>query len=68
MLKFGQKCFLVEKRALPIFKYSNIPINYHHVKNQKKTFLAIPKKNAELADGQINGQKDNSDFIRPCAT
>ena len=44
LLKFGQKCFLVEKAALPVFKYSNIPINYHHVKNQKKIIELFLRK------------------------
>ena len=45
--------FFVERRVL------NIPIIYHHVKNQKK--LISLRKMLDLMDGQA----DTSDFIGP---
>ena len=56
LLKFGQKSIFVERRVL------NIPIIYHHVKNQKK--LMSLRKMLE----QMDGQTDSGDFIGPSTT
>ena len=46
----------------------NIPIIYHHAKNQEK-LMTLPQKNTELTsrrkDEQTDRQTDNGDFIGP---
>ena len=53
---------------MPVFEHSNHLPSY---KKSEKNLWPIPKKNAELADGdeesdrQTEGQTDNGDFIGP---
>ena len=57
--KFGQKWISLEKM---LCQFLNIPIIYHHAKNQKK--LMSLRKMLHLMDGQT----DSSDFIGPFTT
>ena len=48
-----------EKKDL-VFEYSNYLLSCKKSEKHKHPFL---RKNAELTDGQTDGQKDNGDFI-----